>query len=194
MRVLAAIITVLMISFGSVVAGADGQEVNIDTLIIEPHQAGDLPDEVVAWLEARDFLIPIACDQRNNAQYDNTLIGSFLGENTKDCAVLTIPRGALEDSCSLWVFPSGDTLSPMLVAKHKRYQWWRCYYKPQLDYAWRIGPFGPYSKADLQQLRVDLEGLPEISHQGIFIGLTEKDPGPYYYYNGNQWLQVPLGQ
>lgn len=118
-----------------------------------------------------------------------------------DCAVLTIPRETLEDSCSIWVFPSGDTLAPMLTGKHRVFrqgssQWQQSYDKEsELEYRWCIRPYGPYSEADLRQMPwVDLEGLPEITHQGIFIYQAGKDPGPYYYYNGNEWLLLPLGQ
>ena len=185
-------------------ADANDKSAKIDTLIQEPAQAGDLPEVVVTWLECRDYLIPINDESgySGRPRYANILIGSFTGENTMDCAVLTIPRGALEDSCSLWVFPSGDTLAPMLVAKHRTYrkqrsQWFRSYGKEsQLEYLWCIRPYGPYSEAYLRKLRlhVDLEELPEITHQGIFVLQAEKDPYPHYYYNGNEWLQLPLGQ
>ena len=202
MRFHVAVYSILFLILLAQQAGASEQPTKIDTLIIEPAQAEDLPEAVVTWLERRDYLIPIYGENGYNVQYGNTLIGSFTGENKNDCAVLTIPRGALEDSCSVWVFPSGDTLAPMLLGKHKIFhhggsQWQPSYDKEsQLEYRWCIRPFGPLSTADLHQLhqlRVDMKGIAEITHQGIFILQAEKDPFPYYYYNGKEWLLLPLG-
>ncbi|OGG00773.1 MAG: hypothetical protein A3F83_09440 [Candidatus Glassbacteria bacterium RIFCSPLOWO2_12_FULL_58_11] len=202
MRFHVAVFSALFLMFLAQQAGADDQSARIDTLIQEPAQAGDLPEVVVKWLVARDLLIPYYGEYgySGRPRYGNTLIGSFTGENTMDCAVLTIPRGALEDSCSIWVFPSGDTLAPMLIAKHRVFrqelsQWQMSYDKEsELEYRWCIRPYGPYSEADLNYMKVDTEGLPEITHQGIFVLQAEKDPYPYYYYDGNRWLQLPLGQ
>ncbi|HLA39191.1 MAG TPA: hypothetical protein VJ417_04300 [Candidatus Glassbacteria bacterium] len=202
MRIHVAVFSVFFLMLLAQQADANDQSAKIDTLIKEPPQDGDLPEVVVKWLVARDLLIPYYGEYgyRGRGQYGNTLIGSFTGENTMDCAVLTIPRGALEDSCSIWVFPSSDTLAPMLLGKYRVYrqngsQWQKSYeIESELEYAWCIRPYGPYSVAYLQQLRVNLEGLPEITHQGIFILLAEKDPGPFYYYDGTKWLLLPLGQ
>jgi len=204
MRFHVAVFSALFLMLLAQQADANDQSAKIDTLIQEPAQAGDLPEVVVKWLVARDLLIPYYGEYgySGRPRYGNTLIGSFTGDNTMDCAVLTIPRGALEDSCSIWVFPSGDTLAPMLIGKHRVFrqgssQWQQSYDKEsELEYRWCIRPYGPYSEADLRQLhlRVNLEELPEITHQGIVVLQAEKDPFPHYYYNGNEWLLLPLGQ
>ncbi|MFH1068619.1 MAG: hypothetical protein V1794_03260 [Candidatus Glassbacteria bacterium] len=204
MRIPVIVLSFVFVLSGSLVAGPDYKTAPKDTLIKEPAQDRDLPEIVVKWLEARDLLIPYYGEYgySGRPRYGNTLIGSFTGKNTMDCAVLSIPRGALEDSCSIWVFPSGDTLAPMLIGKHRVYrqsgsQWQKSYeIESELEYSWCIRPYGPYSKADLRQkrLHVNLEELPEITHQGIFVLQAEKDPYPYYYYDGTKWLMLPLGQ
>jgi hypothetical protein len=193
-------LSIVFLMMSSRLARADDQISKVDTLIMEPVQAGDLPDVVVTWLKTRELMIPYYGEYGYGIRYGNTLTGSFTGDNSKDCAVLTIPRGALEDSCSLWVFSSCDTLAPMLIAKHRVYrqggsQWQKSYDKQsELEYLWCIRPFGPYSESDLRQMQIDREGLPKITHQGIFVLQAEKDPYPYYYYNGNEWIMLPLGE
>jgi hypothetical protein len=169
----------------------------IDTLIQEPGQAGDLPEAVVRWLEARDYLIPLADETYYSGPNGNTLAGSFTGENKEDCAALTILRGAIEDSCRLWVFPSGDTLSPLLVGTHLMNfrtgtQWWPPHGKDSpLGFAWRISPFSQNHAKMLEECGMDIKDIPEITHAGIRLGVVDKGGGWYYYYNDSEWMRLP---
>ena len=200
MKFVSSIFIILLVVTGNLAAQADTLAAPEDTLIQEPRDADDLPEAVIKWLETRDLLIPFYGENGYRQAYENTLIGSFIGEESTDCAVLTLPRGGFEDSCSIWVFPAGDTLAPMLIAKHRVYrsggsQWQRSYaYDFELEYIWCIRPYGPYSETDLRNRRIDPSGIPKMTHQGIFVLHAEKDPYPYYYYNGSEWIKLPLGQ
>lgn len=201
MRVIATIITVLMISFGSVVAGADGQEANIDTLIIEPHQAGDLPGEVVAWLEARDYVIPQPWEEGlpvvPGVTDNNAIAGSLIAAGHKDVAVLIVHREAIIEDFELWVFPARDTLKaekigPVDSADYEWLEpWWATFRnEKQLRYAWRIESVSPQYISSFKDRMPKAEELPELTHDGIHINVGDKPYGAFYYYDGTKWIHI----
>ena len=63
MRTLSLLLVCLVCAINALLASETKQPAKIDTLIIEPHEADDLPEAVVAWLEARDYLIPLPWEE-----------------------------------------------------------------------------------------------------------------------------------
>lgn len=189
----------LLFTANLLVASETKQTAQIDTLIIEPHEAGDLPKSVAAWLETRDLLIPqnlVEYGGGYNSENCNAICGSFIGIDQKDYAVLTVERSAIDDSCSLWVFPTGDTLAPILLGPYKLEfyagtNWWPYYGKNSpLGYAWYIRPMSKEWITGLQKYATKQEEFPEIAHEGIFLSIVDKGGGWHYYYNGNEWINL----
>ncbi len=130
-------------------------------------------------------------------QFSNTVSGSFTGKNQEDYAVLAVKRGAIDDSCSLWVFPSGDTLATLLVEKHKGNfyagtQWWPQYGKTSpLGFALYIRPMSQEWVANSKKYAVDShdfsvvtkKDFPKVTHEGIHLGVVDKAGGLFYYYS-----------
>jgi len=185
------VITILTVLAGALIAGPDEKPTEIDTLIIEPAESRDLPKSVVTWLEARDYLIPQA-----NEQWKNVISGSFTDVNQTDFAVITVKRSAMDDSCSLWIFPAGDTLTPMLLGPYKvnfyaGTNWWPPYgQKTPLGYAWYIVPISQEWIVSLKQYATDQSEFPDVSHQGIYLSIVDKGVGWQYYYDGYKWLRL----
>jgi len=170
----------------------------VDTLILAPLEEEHLPAKVISWLQARDFLIPLPWEKDYRKQYGNTLTGSFTGEGRKDCAVLVVSRGAIEDSCKLWVFPQGDTLNPMLVGTHK----WNFIGGSHWSSPWGVesvasfaGRIIPYTRAEYLERLKNSGGTeaqcPKIDHEFILLHIVDKGGGWYYYYDGSAWTLLP---
>lgn len=192
------LLSVLALS-GSVVATPDQQAARTDTLAIAPGDFGDLSAAVVSWLEAREMLIPLSWEECFPEAYkdSNTVAGTFIAEGQSDVAVLAVSGGAINDSCSLWVFPANDTLAPMLVEKFRAgSKYWPVPWAPvhgndsQLGYFWRIESFYAQEYIDKwKRLTVDPDRLPESIPGAIRLWLIDKPFGSYFFYDGKKWIR-----
>ncbi|MBW7998017.1 MAG: hypothetical protein FVQ81_15910 [Candidatus Glassbacteria bacterium] len=201
MKTFMVILACLVIATGLMAAPDTEEQTKIDTLITEPHEADDLPEAVVAWLETRDLLIPLPWEEGlpvvPGAVESNTITGSFIKAGQQDIAVLTVSKGAIDDSCKLWVFPKSDTLEPVVIGSQKGNfypgsRWWPVFgNKSQLRYAWRISPLYPQEYILIYKERtVDAETLPELTCDGIRIWIGDKMGGSFYYFDGEKWIHM----
>jgi len=208
MRIYAVVLFSILSLSGPVIATPDQQATRTDTLAIAPGDLGDLSAAVVSWLEAREMLIPLSWEECFPETYadSNTVAGTFIAEGQSDVAVLAISRGAINDSCSLWVFPANDTLAPMLVEKFRAgSEEWPVPWAPvqgndsQLGYYWRIESFSAKEYIDTwkrltydsewKRLAVDSDSLPESIPGGIRLWLIDKPGGNYFFYDGKKWIR-----